>query len=116
MENKNSMVLKVNELMATPSCCAELKEAGQKWIDAIGTDQEKESANNLIKEISADILLVDDVINFTKSSMAAEQFGAERAKKIAKHAEEIKAAGAKYCDCPACTAGLEILQHKDVIL
>lgn len=27
-----------------------------------------------------------------------------------------KAAGAKYCDCPACSAGAAILEKKDSIL
>ena len=43
-------------------------------------------------------------------------FGEEKAKDVAAHAKEIKAAGAKYCDCPACAAVEAILDKKDEIL
>ena len=35
--------------------------------------------------------------------------GEEAAAGMLAHAEEIKAAGAKYCDCAACTAAHELL-------
>ena len=40
----------------------------------------------------------------------------EQAKKLLVHAESIKAAGAKYCDCPACAACEKILAHKDELI
>ena len=47
---------------------------------------------------------------------AAEKiFGAEQAKMMTKIAKEKKAAGGKYCICPACTAGGEILDSRDII-
>ena len=42
-------------------------------------------------------------------------FGAD-APNVAKHGEEIKAAGAKYCDCPACAAVEAILSKKAEML
>ena len=48
--------------------------------------------------------------------MGAQVFGADGAKKILAHAEEIKAAGAKYCDCPACAACEALLNKKSEIL
>ena len=36
--------------------------------------------------------------------------------KLAEHGKEIKAAGAKYCDCPACAAVEAILSKKDELL
>ena len=43
-------------------------------------------------------------------------FGAEAAPGVAAHGREIKAAGAKYCDCPACAAAAAILEKKDLLL
>lgn len=48
--------------------------------------------------------------------MGAQVFGADKAKEVAAHAKEIKAAGATYCDCPACAAAEAILEKKDDIL
>ena len=35
---------KVKEMIAAPTCCAEAKEAGRSWLDAIGTEGEAEAA------------------------------------------------------------------------
>lgn len=59
---------------------------------------------------------VDGLIGFAESDMCAQVFGADKAKEVAAHAKEIKAAGAKYCDCPACAAAEAILEKKDDIL
>ena len=40
----------------------------------------------------------------------------DKALEVAAHAREIKAAGAKYCDCPACAAVEAILDKKDILL
>lgn len=55
----------VKELVAAPSVCPEAKEAGEKYLAAVGTDEQK------------------------------------------------KAAGEKWCDCPACAAGKAVLDHKE---
>lgn len=47
--------------------------------------------------------------------MGAKIFG-DSAKGVADHGREIKAAGAKYCDCPACAAVEAILAKKDEML
>lgn len=59
---------------------------------------------------------VDGLIGFAESDMCAQVFGADKAKDVAAHAKELKAAGAKYCDCPACAAAEAILEKKDDIL
>ena len=43
-------------------------------------------------------------------------FGAEQAKAMEAHAREIQAAGAKYCDCPACALSEKILAMKADLL
>ena len=43
-------------------------------------------------------------------------FGADGVKNVLLHAKERKAAGEKYCDCPACAACEALLAKKDEIL
>lgn len=113
---KEYVVQKVNELLNAASCCAEAKEAAQNWLDALGTDQEAKQAKNLIAELEEDIMPIDGLIGFAESEAGAQVFGEEKAKQVAAHAKEIKAAGAKYCDCPACAAVEAILKKKEDIL
>ena len=48
---KDFTVQKVKEFMSVPYCCAEAKEAGQAFLDALGTEQEAEKAKALIAEL-----------------------------------------------------------------
>ncbi len=104
---------KVKDLINAPSCCAEAKAVGQNWLEALGTEQEVEALQKLIAELEADIVTIDGLIAFAGSEMGAQVFGAEKAKEVLAHAKEIKEAGAKYCDCPACAACQAILEKKD---
>lgn len=113
---KDYVAGKVKELMSAASCCKEAKEAGQAWLDAIGTDREKDETKKLIARLEMDIMPVDGLIAFADSEAGARIFGAEMAKNVAAHGREIKAAGAKYCDCPACNAAAAILEKKDELL
>ena len=96
------------DLLQASSACKEVKEAAQNYLDAAGTDY--------VKELEADIMPIDGLISFAGSDMGAQVFGADDAKKILAHAEEIKASGAKYCDCPACAACEALLNKKAEIL
>ena len=102
--------------MNAASCSKEAKAAAQTWLDAVGTENEAAATKTYIAELEADIMPVDGLIGFAKSDMGAQVFGADKAKEVAAHAKEIKAAGAKYCDCPACAAADAILEKKDDIL
>lgn len=113
---KEYVTEKVKDLMNAFSCCAEAKEAGQNWLDAVGTDKEAEQTKNLIAELEADIMPVDTLIAFADSEGGAKVFGTEKAKEVAAHGREIKAAGAVYCDCPACAASAAILSKKEELL
>lgn len=113
---KDYIIQKVNELINAPSCCAEAKAAAQNWLEAIGTDKEAEKAKSLIAELEMDLVPIDGLIAFAGSEAGEQVFGKETAKNVAAHAEEIKAAGAIYCDCPACTAVAAILEKKDTLL
>ena len=104
------------DLFQAPSACKEVKEAAQNYLDAAGTEKEADAATAYVKELEADIMPIDGLISFAGSDMGAQVFGADGAKKILAHAEEIKAAGAKYCDCPACAACEALLNKKSEIL
>lgn len=107
---------KVNDLIAAPSCCAEAKAAAQSWLAAVGTDKEAEETKALIAELEQDIIPIDQLIAFTGSEAGIKVFGAEKAAAFNAHGKEIKTKGAKYCDCPACTAVEAILEKKNEIL
>ena len=105
-----------HDLMNAASCYAGLKEAAQAWLDAVGTDKEAEMTKKYIEELEADIMPVDGLIAFAESEAGAQVFGPEKTKEVAAHGKEIKAAGAKYCDCPACAAAEAILSRKEQML
>lgn len=115
-EVQNFVSQKTKELMAAPSCSREAKAAAQAWLDAAGTEQEAEQTKKYIAELEADIMPIDSLIGFAESEAGAQVFGADKAKQVTAHGKEIKAAGAKYCDCPACAAVESILAKKNEIL
>lgn len=115
-EVKEFVTQKVNELIAAPSCCAEAKEIAQNWLDALGTDKEAEATRNLIAELEEDIMPIDGLIAFAGSEAGAQVFGEELAKNVLAHGQELKASGAKYCDCAACAACEAILEKKEELL
>lgn len=108
----NYVVEKTHELMSASTCSSETKAAAQAWLDAVGTEREAEETKRYVDELEADIMPVDSLIGFAESDAGAQVFGADAAKNIAAHAKEIKSAGAKYCDCPACAAVEAILDKK----
>lgn len=114
--DKQAIKEKVQTIVAAPSCCAELKAVGEEWLAAFGTDREKAASEKLIAELEADVLEVDQVLAFFASSEGKKLFGAVKAAEMAQHMEEVKAAGGKYCDCPACAPGRDVLDHKDSLL
>ena len=109
-------VEKTRELVNAPTCSSETKAAAQAWLDAVNTENEAAETRKYIEELEADIMPIDNLIGFAESDAGAQVFGAEKAKDVAAHAKEIKAAGAKYCDCPACAAVEAILSKKDDLL
>lgn len=97
-------------------CCDELKEAVQSWLDAIGTDQEKEAGKKYVLELQNSIVTVDGMLAFLPTYEAKSKFGEETANKFYEHAKELKVQGVENCDCPACTAASAVLELKDEIL
>ena len=101
---------KVKEKIDATSCCKELKDAAQAWLAACGTERQAGAAQILIDEIREDVADIDHVISFFGSERGVAFFGREKADQLLVHAQEVKAAGGKFCDCPACAAGLEVLK------
>ncbi len=113
---KEFVVKKTNELIAAPSCSQEAKAAAQAWLHALGTAEEKKQTQAYVAELEADIVTIDGLIQFAESPAGVSVLGADIAPKVAAHAREIKAAGAIYCDCPACAAVAAILAKKEALL
>lgn len=109
-------VEKTHELMNAASCSSEAKAAAQAWLAAVGTEGEAAETKKYLNELEADIIPIDSLISFVGSEQGAQHFGADTAKNIVAHAKEIKAAGAKFCDCPACAAASDILKKKESLL
>lgn len=109
-------VEKARALIGAPTCSAEARAAAQAWLDAVGTEREADETKRFVEEMEADIMPIDQLIGFADSDAGRGYFGADTAKGIADHAQEIKAAGARYCDCPACAAVEAILSKKDSLL
>ena len=114
-EVKDYVTGKTHELMEAQTCSKEAKEAAQAWLDAVGTEGEAEETKKYIAELEADIMPLDNLIAFAESDMGAKVFG-DNAGGVAEHGRELKAAGKKYCDCPACAAVEAILAKKEEML
>ena len=114
----DKVIIKANvkDVAAAPSCCAELREVCNNYLGALGTDFEKAAAEKLVAELKADVCTIDEVIGLFTSPKGEELFGAEQAAKIAEHAKSVKAAGGKYCDCPACAPAMELIEAEADIL
>ena len=111
--SKKELVQTAKQLIASPSCCPELKAVTQRWLDAVGTAEEKEDAHALVLELMEDVNTLDHTIQFFESEQVVQMFGAEQANAMAAHAREMRASGAKWCDCPACTAGVILWKNAE---
>ena len=114
--DKNAVIEKIKELIAAPSVYAGLKEVAEKYLGSIGSAEEKANAKTLIDALGECVQTIDSVIAFFGSADAEKIFGEETAKNYLAHMKEVKAKGGKYCDCPACSAGVAILSNKSAIL
>ena len=109
--DKKELIRTVEQMIAAPSCCRELKEAGSKWLAAVGTAEEKAAGAALLAEVKEDVSTIEHAIEFYESELGTKIFGAEKAKALAAHSRQVKAAGGKWCDCPACAAGVKVMEN-----
>lgn len=112
--DKKILIDKLKAMAASPSCCPELKQAIKTYLVALAAEQG--AAKNLIAELEEDVVDMDYLTEYKDSPAIIKCFGVEGAKIFAENAYRLKASGAKYCNCLACTLALEILENKDVLL
>mgnify|MGYP006964180042 CR=1 FL=1 len=111
------VVTKAKELIAAPSCSAEAKKQPRRGLQQWErTSRQKRQRNSSLRWKKILFQLMDS--SHLQSPMQEQKYSAERkkAKGVAEHGREIKAAGAKYCDCPACAAVEAILSKKEELL
>ena len=107
---------KVDALLEAPNCYKDLRVIAENWKKAAGTDNEAEATAALIKELEADVLTIDQMIELVGSEFDIKKFGAETSAKYVAHAKSLKEQGQKICFCKACTTGHEILERKAELL
>jgi hypothetical protein len=115
-ETQFFVVSETRKLLKTSSACPGAKEAARRFLDAVGTANEKAEATKYLQELKEDLEPIDNVLAFAKSPSAEKYFGFEGAKKFLDHVNAMKENGVKYCDCPACLIAEAILKEKDAIL
>lgn len=108
---KNEILAKVNELIAAPTVCADLKAAAEAYAKS----QDKAAADALVKSLEANVSTIDETIGFASSDTGKKIFGEERAAEMVKTGQKVKAEGGKYCFCPACQAGSVIYENKSAL-
>lgn len=108
-EIRNTLTEEVKKLIAAPSACPEAKAACEKWLASAATADEEAATAALKEEVEADIMPIDGLIGFAGSDAGKALFGQETADAILAHAKDIKEKGARFCNCPACSACAEIL-------
>ncbi len=113
MKDMKALSAKIEALKAAPECCAELKEACENWLKAVGTDDEKSASAALLKEIEEDITSIDELFEFATSKAGEEKLGAEKAAAFAVAAKKAKEEGRKVCLCSACTICADILAYRE---
>lgn len=116
MGKRDVAIEKVRAVIAAPSCCADLKMAAQNYLNALDTVNEKAAAKKLVAELEEDVQSIDDVLAFFSSAEGKKVFGSTIATTLTEQAKKVKAKGGKFCFCPACTAGKELLDMKEFIL
>lgn len=103
---------KTNELLQAHSCSQEAKAAAAKWLHGAQGEHEAKAYLIALKEL---IMPVDALIAFADSEAGVKVFGEDFAKQLAAHGCELKAQGAAFCDCPACSAVKAILDKEQEI-
>ena len=100
---RNRLADKTRALINVDWCTAEIKEAGQKWLDTMNDGAANgEATKAYVAALEAGICTVDELI-------------ASGDPKFQAHGQELKAAGKQFCDCDACKLVAEILQEKEYL-
>jgi pyruvate-ferredoxin/flavodoxin oxidoreductase len=112
---RDDLKAKSEELVKLPMTYGPLKEAAQKWLDTFNDGEANKAASEAYAAALEDGLnSIDDTIAFLESDKAKEFFGDKLPEELAA-AKAHKAAGGKYCTCPACTLAAAILEKKEYL-
>ena len=106
--DKNLIKEEVKKIIAAPSCYAELKKAGEAWINSIGKDDEDEKLKVLKENLLDCKSSIDDCIAFLKSDMGKQIYG-DKANDVLNIAEKRKSEGEDTCICDACQGCKRVL-------
>ncbi len=105
----------LTEKLIASNANADLKAAAQKWLDTMDDRAANDQpAKDYIAALEYGVATIDELCEFVNSDKAKEILGDKVAEAQA-HAADLKASGAKYCDCEACKLALEILKDKDYL-
>ena len=111
--NKQTLIEHLKNMVESPSCCDVVKQAFKVYLASLAL--ERIAVDNLITALEDNLVDIDEMFATAHSDDAVKYFGVEGAKKFAENAEALKAAGAKYCNCLACSVAAEVLEHKDLL-
>ena len=105
----------LTEKLIASNANAALKEAAQKWLDTMNDRAANDQpSKDYIAALEQGVATIDELTAFVNSDKAKEIFG-DKLGDMQAHAAELKASGAKYCDCEACTLASQILKDKDYL-
>ena len=106
---------KTRELIAVEHTYAPLKEAAQAWLDTMDDgNANAEATKKYIALLEDSVLPVEACEAFINSPAAKDVFG-DKVGEMKAHVQELKASGAKHCDCEACALASDILAHKEYL-
>ena len=112
--DKQTLIDRLKAMSASPSCCDVVKQAVKVYLASLAI--EKIAVDNLLAALEDNLVDVDEMLETAHNrDEAVKYFGVEGAKKFTANAEALKASGAKYCNCLACTVAREVLDNKDVL-
>ena len=111
--DKQTLIEKLKAMTASPSCCDVVKQAVKVYLASLAL--ERIAVDNLIAALEDNLVDIDEMLATAHSDDAVKYFGVEGAKKFTATAEALKASGAKYCNCLACSVAREVLDHKELL-
>ena len=98
---RQDLAEETRQLIAVEWARPELKAAAQAWLDTMEDGEANaEAARAFVKALEDSICTVEEL-------SAVPQF--------AEHAAELKAKGALFCDCEACTIAADLLSKKEYL-
>ena len=111
--DKQTLIERLKTASASPGCSDVVKQAVKVYLASLAF--EKIAVDNLLAALEDNLVDVDEMLQTAHSGEAVKWFGVEGAKKFTDNAEALKASGAQYCNCLACTVAREVLDNKDLL-